>query len=558
MEIRSETIRYSKRKSKQSKMRESESRIEQLDAKICNDVCQDQQDLLEYEKLKEELQGIYEVNGKGAIFRSKARWIEKGERPTKYFFNLEKRNYAKKIISQLYNGEEELLSDFKKVNKEIENHFSKFYRTNFDPNKEKEISSKFQRFVENLDLAYLTEQDNLELEAEINIEEVRNALNSFQNNKTPGDDGFTKEFYEVFFDLIGAALLDSLNAGFEKGTLSISQRRGVISLIPKDENNLTILSNWRPVTQLSVDYKILAKVIARRIEPVLPKLIHPDQTRFIKGRFIGQNIRLLNDLLEYTDDQKIPGILLFIDFEKAFDTIEWSFIQNVLECFNFGPVIRKWVSILYRDVESAVMNGGYFKVSWGVWQGGPQSPLLFMLGVEILAQKIRQSMSRRGIKLPQSVEAKISQFADDTTLICRDLNALRENMNVLNKFNEISGLKLNKKKTKAMWIGSAKNNKTKPLGFQPYQEPIKSLGVNLSYNQDRNNNLNFFVKIHKMDTKLNMWQTRDLTLYGRTMLVKALGISKIVYVASMLSVPETVVKTVQDKIFKFLWKNKKD
>ena len=101
-----------------------------------------------------------------------------------------------------------------------------------------------------------------------------------------------------------------------------------------------------------------------------------------------------------------------------------------------------------------------------------------MLGVEILAHKIRQSTSCQGIKLPQSVEAKISKFADDTTLICRDVNALRENMNVLNKFNKISGLKLNKKKTKVMWIGSAKNNKTKPLGFQPYQEPIKSLGVN--------------------------------------------------------------------------------
>ena len=78
-------------------------------------------------------------------------------------------------------------------------------------------------------------------------------------------------------------------------------------------------------------------------------------------------------------------------------------------------------------------------------------------------------------------------------LICMDENALRENMNVLNTFNDISGLKLNKKKTKATWIGSAKNNKTKPLGFQPYQEPIKSLGVNLSYNQDRNN-LNFLSK----------------------------------------------------------------
>ena len=84
-------------------------------------------------------------------------------------------------------------------------------------------------------LTQIREHESLELEAEINIEEVQNALNSFQNNKTPGDNGFTKEFYEDFFDLIGAALLDSLNAGFERGTLSISQRRGVISLIPKHE-----------------------------------------------------------------------------------------------------------------------------------------------------------------------------------------------------------------------------------------------------------------------------------------------------------------------------------
>ena len=145
MEISSETIGYSKRKSKRSKTREStiQSRIEQLDSKICNDVCQDQQDLFEYETLKKELQGIYEANGKGAIFRSKVRWIEEEEKPTKYFFNLEKRNYDKKIVSQLYNGDEELLSDFKKINKEIENHFSQFYETNLDPGKKRRYQKSF-------------------------------------------------------------------------------------------------------------------------------------------------------------------------------------------------------------------------------------------------------------------------------------------------------------------------------------------------------------------------------------------------------------------------------
>ena len=105
------------------------------------------------------------------------------------------------------------------------------------------------------------------------------------------------------------------------------------------------------------------------------ELNHPDQTGFIKGTFIVQNIRLLNDLMEFTDDQKVPGILLFIDFEKPFDTMEWTFIQNVLKCFNSGPVVRKWVPVLYKDVESAVINGGYstnyFKVPRGVRQGCP-------------------------------------------------------------------------------------------------------------------------------------------------------------------------------------------
>jgi len=122
-----------------------------------------------------------------------------------------------------------------------------------------------------------------------------------------------------------------------------------------------------------VDYEILAKIIATCIDPSLSSLIHSDQTGFIKGRFIGLNIRLLDDPMNFTDVNKIPGILLFIDLEKAFDTLEWSFLHRTLEICNFGLKIRKWVSILYNDIESGGINGGYmriyFKVSRGVRQG---------------------------------------------------------------------------------------------------------------------------------------------------------------------------------------------
>ena len=262
--------------------------------------------------------------------------------------------------------------------------------------------------------------------------------------KRQGKTGLPKSFMKLFSIFCNKIYLNA----FQKGILSVSQRRGVISLIPKADSDLSELSGWRPITLLNVDYKILAKTIAKRIEPFLPKLIHSDQTGFVKDRYIGQNIRLLSDLMEYTDVKKISGILLFIDFEKAFDSVEWKYIMNSLDLFNFRPSIRKWFSILYNNVETAVMNAGYmtnyFQVSRGVRQGCPLSPLLFILSVELLASKIRREPNCRGVSLPNDQEAKISQFADDTTLISSDTESLRCSLQIVEQFGSISGLKLKK------------------------------------------------------------------------------------------------------------------
>lgn len=131
-------------------------------------------------------------------------------------------------------------------------------------------------------------------------------------------------------------------------------------------------------------------------------------------------------------------------------------------------------------------------------------------------------------------------------------------MNIVNSFGVLSGLQLNKKKTKALWIGASSKNKIEPLKFQCPKDPIKFLGTYLSHDAAANNNNNFYVKIRKMETKLNIWRSRDLTLFGRTMLAKSLGLSQLIYTASMLSVPETAIQQTQSKLFAFLWKNKRD
>ena len=147
-----------------------------------------------------------------------------------------------------------------------------------------------------------------------------------------------------------------------------------------------------------------------------------------------------------------------------------------------------------------------------------------------------------------------------TTIISNNTDSLKSYLQIIEWFGSLSGLKLNKKKTKAMWIGTKKHNKSKILEFKSTKDPIKVLGAVLSYNPDKNFELNFLSRFRRMKTKLNLWLSRDLTLYGKSLilLAKALGVSQLIYIASMLSVPETLIKSVQTQLFSFLWNSKKD
>ena len=265
--------------------------------------------------------------------------------------------------------------------------------------------------------------------------------------------------------------------------------------------------------------------------------------------------------MDYTSLQNLPGILTSLDFRKAFDSIEWPFIMKTLDHLNFGRGIKRWVNIFYTNIESAVQNNGFitswFKPSKGVRQGCPLSPYLFILSAEVLSNKIRQESNVRGIKV-FGKEIKLSQFADDTTLFNADIESLERALKIVGDFGRISGLFLNVKKTKALWLGKWKNNRNKPLDLKWFHSPVKILGIFFSYYIKENNELNFDKKIQTLQTKLDMWSSRDLIMFGRAMLIKTLGISQLIYSASNLDALKGIVEIVRTKYFKFLWKNKKD
>ena len=207
-------------------------------------------------------------------------------------------------------------------------------------------------------------------------------------------------------------MVDSFNYGLQHGSLSISQRQGVISLIPKNNKNAEYLTNWRPISLLNVDFKIASKTTALRLEKILPNIIHPLQSGCVKGRFIGGSIRLIADTMDFTKIKNIPGIAVFLDSEKAFDSIEWDFIQKCLESFNFGPNLRQSISVFYKDISSCVVNNGVasklFYLERGVRQGCPLSGILFVIAMELLVQSRRRSNDIKGIYIQGNEKVKLT------------------------------------------------------------------------------------------------------------------------------------------------------
>ena len=413
MEIRGKTISYSTYKKKKEKEKEESLLNEIATLEKLTD-----QNFDLFETKKEELENVRREKIKGIIVRSRVRWAEEGEKPTKYFCSLESRNYINKTISRVEKDNGQIITKQENILLEVKQFYENLYKSHdFNGNQDTEILSILDTIEQNH--KFYSESKN-KLEGELTEREILTALKKMKNNKSPGIDGFTSEFFKFFYTDIKIFIKRAINEGYLVGKLSISQRQGLITCLPKGDKPKQYLKNWRPITLLSVIYKIASGRIAERIKSVLTDLISEDQTGFISGRYIGENTRLIYDILHITDELDIPGLLLIVDFEKAFDSISWKFINHTLNFLNFGDSIKRWVNVFYNDIQSCVIQNGFlsepFTVKRGCRRGDPLSPYIFLLCSEILSRLFKANNDIKGIK-KEGTEYLLSQFADDTTVL---------------------------------------------------------------------------------------------------------------------------------------------
>ena len=503
------------------------------------------------EEIKHQMDKELEKNVKGLIFRSKVAWYEEGEKNSKFFLNLQKRNKSKSTVRKLILDNEVETNNPKTIQTELKT----FYQNLYKSNNQKSNIDEIETFINSAGIPKLSKEDKESCEGKITFEELREIIPTFKHNKTPGNDGIPIEFYIVFFNLIGNLLVEVFNESLEAEELSTSQKQGIITLIEKKGQDKRFIKNWRPISLMNVDTKIASKIITKRIERVLPKIIHGNQTAYIKGRFIGEGLRLIDDLLQFTKENNLPGVLITIDFQKAFDSVEWNFIHMCLKEFNFGQTLIQWVRTFYANINSCIMNGGfstgYFELNRGVRQGDPLSPFLFVIALEVLLNHIRKNNNIKGIKICGN-EIKLSAFADDLTLFLDTTKSAENLLNFLESFGQFSGLHVNKEKCEALWIGSNKDKMDFPLDIR-WSKCVKILGIYFSYNNQEMIDKNFYANMKLMKDTCRIWSRRNISILGKISVVKSLIISKLNYVCTVLYTPKAILKEVNSILFSFLW-----
>lgn len=517
--------------------------------------------LKEVSALRSALDSLLTEHAEAKIRFAKQRLYEQGDKAGRYLAYLTRKKSDSKTITSIIDDTGKQVFDHVAINSAFKIFYENLYRSDL----QQDSSGLMDTFFSSLDFPQLTDDQRTKINAPITKEEVMIAINALPSGKAPGPDGLSSEFYKEFQGLLIEPLLNMLTDSLEKGILPSSLREANISLILKKGKEPEQCASYRPISLLNVDLKILSKILATRLEDLLPVLINEDQTGFIKGRNSCNNMRRLLNTIQKFHKQSIDGVVVSLDAQKAFDRVEMPFLFHVLEKFGLGVNFINWVRLLYNNPLSSVLTNGLrssnFAIQRGTRQGCPLSPLLFALVIEPLAEAVRRNEGIHGLSIGDR-QHKITLYADDVLIFLTDPEISTPNLlNIITKFSEFSGYKINLDKSEAMPLGSLLHQPN-----PPYQFPFKwspsgfvYLGIHITPDFDKMYKANFPPLLERIRLDLERWNTLPISWLGRVALLKMNVLPRLLYPIQMIPVllSHKTLKSLKSWFSSFIWAKKK-
>ena len=400
----------------------------------------------------------------------------------------------------------------------------------------------------NLSLPRLTPEAAQILEADITEEEITKHIENLPTHKAAGSDGLKAELFQQAPKLWAKTLLPIFQSHVHRhGEIPSSFRESIIVLLHKKGNTLQP-HNYRPIALVNVMAKVLSAIHGTRLRRVLRSIIPQEQTGFVPGRSITENIILISDAIHHAKRHHPSSIILALDFEKAYDRVQWPVMLRTLQKMGFG---RKFITVLqamYKNrTAKLIINGDLtppFPIERGVLQGDPLSPALFILTCSPLYAKLQSARNAHGIPLPNDNPAPVATFyADDTNLIAKSPQSAVALYNIAEWFCKNSGARLHPGKCVAIPTGPAPPRLSNGIRVTNPAESETILGIPMGQAISREQQVR--TAITKMVAKCGKWKHVGRTIEGKITIVRSIILSTLWYVMAVLPTMQAETKNIQ-------------
>ena len=511
----------------------------------------------EVARVKEKLTKLLEEDSAGYVIRSRFKNNASNEVASLYHANQEMKNSKKNSLNKLkIDGVVE--SDAKVIEDKVVHFFNALFNGHHDA-KLVDTGVPFVPDYSGLDsyldgIGSLPDMAKDELESVMTMEELREIVKESANNKSPGLDGISYEFYKVSLDLIENDLLQVFQCQLDRRRIVDSNTEGVTRLGSKVDG-VPSVDELRPITLLNCDYKLLSKWFVKRVRPKLPFIIKSGQLCTVGKKNILFGVsNVLSSLLQVKQARK-SACMISLDFFKAYDRVLLDFLVKVMEKMNFGKVFISWMLMLHKGARTRFLLGFLtraIEVRFSIRQGDPLAMILYIIYIEPLLIALERSLV--GLRLA-TIKQTLEAYCDDVNLLTDDLEDFGRMEDLVVKFENLSGALLSRnKKCQVVGFGGWAKKESWPIDWLKPVRSVKIFGVFVCDNYSELLKTNWEFRFEKFRNAIFSWSSRMLsTLQQRVEVIRVFAFSRVFYISSILPIKSSMVKKFESLVGKFIW-----